>query len=88
MKQSQEMVNIISKNIINKNNNPFQIKLSQRKDVDYELFLSNMNATLKEIILIENDEIDNISESSYENPPLFTYPSEHSSDYDISEFEL
>ena len=88
MKQSQEMVNIISKNIINKNNNPFQIKLSQRKDVDYELFLSNMNASLKEIILIENDEIDNISESSYENPPLFTYHSEHSSDYDISEFEL
>ena len=88
MKQSQEMVNIISKNIINKNNNPFQIKLSQRKDVDYELFLSNMNASLKEIILIENEEIDNISESSYENPTLFTYPSEHSSDYDISEFEL
>ena len=88
MKQSQEMVNIISKNIINKNNNPFQIKLSQRKDVDYELFLSNMNASLKEIILIENDEIDNKSDSSFDNQPLYIYPSEHSSDYDISDFEL
>ena len=85
MKQSQEIKNIVSK----QTNNPFQIKLlSLNQNLDYELFLSNMETSLKEIILIENDEIDNKSDSSFDNQPLYIYPSEHSSDYDISDFEL
>jgi hypothetical protein len=85
MKQSQEIKNSVSK----QTNNPFQIKLlSLNQNLDYELFLSNMETSLKEIILIENDEIDNNSDSSFDNQPLYIYPSEHSSDYDISDFEL
>ena len=85
MKQSQEIKNIVSK----QTNNPFQIRLlSLNQNLDYEHFLSNMEISLKEIILIENDEIDNKSDSSFDNQPLYIYPSEHSSDYDISDFEL
>ena len=85
MKQSQEIKNIVSK----QTNNPFQIRLlSLNQNLDYEHFLSNMEKYLKEIILIENDEIDNKSDSSFDNQPLYIYPSEHSSDYDISDFEL
>ena len=78
--QSQEIMNNLSKKAIDKNNNPFQIRLSNNKNLDFEHFLTNMETSLKEIILIENGEIDNI--------PLFTYPSEHSSNYDISDFVL
>ena len=85
MKQSQEIKNIVSK----QTNNPFQIRLlSQNQNLDYENFLSNMEISLKEIILIENDGVDNKSDSSFDSQPLFIYPSEHSSDYDISDFEL
>ena len=86
--QSQEIINNLSKKAIDKNNNPFQIRLSNNKNLYFENFLTNMETSLKEIILIENDEIDNISDSSFDNAPLFTYPSEHSSNYDISDFEL
>ena len=53
-----------------------------------------MKIALKEIILIEENENENnedndINSSSFnDRKPLFSYSSEHSSYFDISEFEL
>ena len=88
------MKNIIKENKISSStisNNPFSLKI---KIIEQNDFLSKMKIALKEIILIEENENENnedndINSSSFnDRKPLFSYSSEHSSYFDISEFEL
>lgn len=88
------MKNIIKENKIfpsTISNNPFSLKI---KIIEQNDFLSKMKIALKEIILIEENENENnedndINSSSFnDRKSLFSYSSEHSSYFDISEFEL
>lgn len=88
------MKNIIKENKISSStisNNPFSLKI---KIIEQNDFLSKMKIALKEIILIEENENENnedndINSSSFnDRKPIFSYSSEHSSYFDISEFEL
>ena len=75
--------------------NPFKINFEEKQKIDEKEFLLKMENSLKSISLNEEEEIEekyngNYSDSSsfLDRKPLFTYSSEHSSDYEISDFEL
>ena len=56
------------------------------KLIDTNSFLLNMEKCLKEIIFYDEKEEESTSKTLLDNQ--YSYTSEHSSDYDISEFEL
>ena len=79
----------ISSIIISKNPFSLKIKINEQKD-----FLLKMEMCLKEIILIDENQNEKIedkdinSSSFYDSQTYFCYSSEHSSYFNISEFEL
>ena len=68
--------------------NPFKVRLIEEETCN---ILLKMESNLKEMAFDDdnlNNETDDEGDSSIDAPPLFTYPSEHSSLYEISDFEL
>ena len=74
-------------NKLQKNCDPFKLRLAITL-IDTNSFLLNMEKCLKEIIFYDEKEEESTSKTSLDNQCLYCYTSEHSSDYDISEFEL
>ena len=72
-------------NKLQKNCNPFKLRLAITL-IDTNSFLLNMEKCLKEIIFYDEKEEESTSKTLLDNQ--YSYTSEHSSDYDISEFEL
>ena len=72
-------------NKLQKNCHPFKLRLAITL-IDTNSFLLNMEKCLKEIIFYDEKEEESTSKTSLDNQ--YSYTSEHSSDYDISEFEL
>lgn len=66
---------------------PFKVRLTRQK---FSNLLLKMESNLKEIIIEENlnDETNDAQDSSIDSTPLYSYPSEHSSLYEMSDFEL
>ena len=66
---------------------PFKVRLTRQK---FSNLLLKMESNLKEILIDENlnEETNDDQESSIDSTPLCSYPSEHSSLYEISDFEL
>ena len=66
---------------------PFKVRLTQQK---FSNLLLKMESNLKEILIDENlnEETNDGEYFSIDSTPLYSYPSEHSSLYEISDFEL
>jgi hypothetical protein len=66
---------------------PFKVRLPQQK---FSNLLLKMESNLKEILIDENlnEETNDDQYFSIDSTPLYSYPSEHSSLYEISDFEL